>query len=78
MLVSCLPDTGCTQTIISAGLAAALGACIDVSAQVNLLTVNGGNISVLGQAQLYMQLKHKTTTTFVIVAENVSHDALIS
>ena len=76
--MNCLPDTGCTQSVISADLATAIGATVDTTAQVNLLTANGGNITVLGQAQLYMQLRDKTTTTFVIVAQNVSHSALIS
>ena len=76
--MNCLPDTGCTQSVISADLATAIGAIVDTTAQVNLLTANGGNITVLGQAQLYMQLRDKTTTTFVIVAQNVSHSALIS
>ena len=35
-------------------------------------------MSVLGQAQLYMQHRDKTTITFVTVAAGVSHSALIS
>ena len=42
------------------------------------MTANGESMNVLGQAQLYMQHKDKTTTTFVIVASQVSHSALIS
>ena len=78
MLVSCLPDTGCTQTIISAALANQLGVHINTGAAVQLLTANGEPMNRLGQAQLYMQHKDKTTTTFVIVASQVSHPALIS
>ena len=78
MLVSCLPDTGCTQTIISAALANQLGVHINTSAAVQLLTANGESMNVLGQAQLKMQNKDKTTTTFVIVTSQVSHPALIS
>ena len=78
MLVSCLPDTGCTQSIISAELAKKIGAAIDKQAAIQLLTANGGSISVLGQARLYLQLKDKTTVTQAIVAHGVSHPALIS
>ena len=78
MLVSCLPDTGCTQTIISAALANQLGVHINTSAAIQLLTANGKPMNVLGQPQLYMQHKNKTTTSYVIVALQVSHPALIS
>ena len=78
LLVSCLPDTGCTQSIILAELAKRLGATIDNKATIQLLTANGGSISVLGQARLYIQLKDKTTVTYAIVASGVSHPALIS
>ena len=61
LIVSCLPDTGCTQSIISADLARRIGATIDTQAAIQLLTANGGSISVLGQARLYLQLKDKTT-----------------
>ena len=75
---SCLPDTGCTQSIISADLAKRIGANIDSSAKIQLLTANGSSMTVLGQARLYMQLKDKTTVTYAIVASGVSHPALIS
>ena len=78
MLVSCLPDTGCTQSIISESLANQLGVYIDEKANIQLLTANGGSISVKGQAQLYLQHKSRTTITFAIVATGVSHPALIS
>ena len=55
MLVSCLPDTDCTQTIISAALANQLGVHINTSAAVQLLTANGEPMNVLSQTQLYMQ-----------------------
>ena len=78
MLISFLPDTGCTQSIISESLASQLGASVDQNANIQLLTANGGSISVKGQAQLYLQHKHRTTITFAIVATGVSHPALIS
>ena len=78
LLVSCLPDTGCTQSIISADLAKRIGATIDYNAKIQLLTANGSSMTVLGQAHLYMQLKDKTTVTYAIVAGGISHPALIS
>ena len=78
MLVSCLPDTGCAQSIISESLANQLGVTVDTNANIQLLTANGGSISVKGQAQLYLQHKHRTTITYAIVATGVSHPALIS
>ena len=78
MLVSCLPDTGCTQSIISESLANQLGVTVDTNANIQLLTANGGSISVKGQAQLYLQHKHRTTIAFAIMATGVSHPALIS
>ena len=77
-LVNCLPDTGCTQSIISAELASKIGAEINKHAQIQLLTANGSEITVLGQTQLYLQHRDKTTVTFAIVARGVSHQALIS
>ena len=78
MLVSCLPDTGCTQSIISESLANQPGVSVDTNANIQLLTANGGSISVKGQAQLYLQHKSRTTITYAIVATGVSHPALIS
>ena len=77
MLVSCLPDTGCPQSIISESLANQIGASVDVNANIQLLTANGGAISVKGQTQLYLQHKNSTTMTYAIVATGVSHPALI-
>ena len=59
-------------------MAKRIGASIDTQAAIQLLTANGGSISVLGQARLYLQLKDKTTVTQAIVAHGVSHPALIS
>ena len=78
MLVNCLPGTGCTQSIISESLANQLGASVDMDANIQLLTANGGTILVKGQTQLYLQHKHRTTITYAIVATGVSHPALIS
>ena len=72
MLVSCLPDTGCTQSIISENLVNQIGATVDTNANIQLLTANGGAISVKGQTQLYLQHKNNTTVTFAIVATGVS------
>ena len=47
-------------------------------AQIQLLAANGSEMTVLGQTQLYLQHKDKTTVTFAIVARGVSHQALIS
>ena len=73
-----MPDTGCTQSIISESLANQLGAFVDQKANIQLLTANGGSISVKGQAQLYLQHRSRTTITYAIVATGVSHPALIS
>ena len=78
MLVSCLPDTGCTQSIISESLANQPGVSVDTNANIQLLTANGGSISVKGQTQLHLQHKQRTTITYAIVAAGVSHPALIS
>ena len=68
MLVSCLPDTGCTQSIISEGLANQLGVSVDTNANIQLLTANGGSISVKGQTQLYLQHKQRTAITYAILS----------
>ena len=63
---------------ISERLANQLGAFVDHNANIQLLTANGGSISVKGQTQLYLQHKTRTTITYTIVATGVSHPALIS
>ena len=77
MLVNCLPDTGCTQSITSEGLANQLGVSVDTNANIQLLTANGGAISVKRQTQLYLQHKNSTAMTYAIVATGVSHLSLI-
>ena len=63
---------------ISENLANQIGAdTVDTNANIQLLTANGGTISVKGQAQLYLNIK-TIQLTYAILAPGVSHPALIS
>ena len=78
ILVSCLPDTGCTQTILSSETADLLRLKVNNNKPVNLLTANGGSFNVLGTAKVYIANKTVLTTSTVIIADGMSHPALIS
>ena len=76
--MSCLPDTGCTQTIISSETADLLRLKISNNKPVNLFTANGGSVKVLGSSKVHIANKSVSTVSTVIVADGMSHPALIS
>ena len=76
--MSCLPDTGCTQTIISSETADLLRLKINNNKPVNLFTANGGSVKVLGTSRVHIANKSVSTISTVIVADGMSHPALIS
>ena len=52
MVVSCLPDTGCSQTLISISLARQLQCKVKPDNSVRLFTADGNQMSVAGLADL--------------------------
>ena len=78
MLVNCLPDTGCSQTILSAQLARQLCLSINNNNGVQLFTANGGIGNIEGTSPLIIRNNDISITSAVIVASNLSHSALIS
>ena len=84
MLVSCLPDTGCSQTVLSADIARAIGASIRKDPPVLLYTASGSQMSVLGQCDVLLSTadsESKTKQTIssrAIIVNSVSHPVLIS
>ena len=78
MLVSCLPDTGCSQTILSAQLARQL--CLDINKNnnVQLYTANGGSVNIEGTSELIIKNGDIMIKSSVIVANTLSHSVLIS
>ena len=73
-----MPDTGCTQTILSSETADLLKLKVNNNKPVNLFTANGGSVNVLGTAKVYIANKTVSTTSTVIIADGMSHPALIS
>ena len=78
MLVSCLPDTGCSQTILSSRLARQLGLRVNKNNEVQLYTANGGNVNIEGTCEVLIKNDDIQVTSTVIVAPHMSHSALIS
>ena len=76
--MSCLPDTGCTQTILSSETADLLRLKVNNNKPVNLFTANGGSVKVLGTARVHIANKTVSTISTVIIANGMSHPALIS
>ncbi len=73
-----MPDTGCTQTILSSETADLLMLNVNNNKSVNLYTANGGSVNVLGTAKVHIANKSANIVTTVIVANGMSHPALIS
>ena len=82
MVVSCLPDTGCSQTLISISLARQLQCTIKQDANVRLFTADGNQMSVAGLADISITNNNNNNLveikTRVIVTKNPAHPALIS
>ena len=78
MLVSCLPDTGCSQTILSSSLASQLGLCVNKNNIVQLYTANGGNVNIEGTCEILIKNDDVQIKSTAIVAPHMSHSALIS
>ena len=53
MVVSCLPDTGCSQTLISISLARQLQCKVKPDSNVRLFTADGNQMSVAGLADFF-------------------------
>ena len=78
MLVSCLPDTGCSQTILSGQLARQLRLEINKNNNVQLYTANGRSVNIEGTSDLIIQNGDVSIKSSVIVANALSHSVLIS
>jgi len=76
--VSCLPDTGCTQTIISADVGRQLRVNINNNRPIELYAANGTKMNVLGSAELIMNSGVSSAHTEVIVVEDVTLPVLVS
>ena len=81
-MISCLPDTGCSQAIISTAVAQLIGANIEKDSSIRLLTADGAILKVLGQAKLSISNNNNKSlveiSSLMIVARNAAHPALIS
>ena len=75
--MNCLPDTGCTQTILAKATADLLRLNVSNDSGVQLFMANGGSVCVYGTARLRNQNQNNEIVCTVIVAENMSHPALI-
>ena len=82
MVVSCLPDTGCSQTLISISLARQLQCKVKPDTSVRLFTADGNQMSVAGLADLSITNNNNKNLvqikTRVIVTRQPAHPALIS
>ena len=82
MVISCLPDTGCSQTIISSSIACQLRCKTEPNSAVHLFTADGNCMPVLGLPDLSITNNYNNNLveikTHVIVTANLAHPALIS
>ena len=76
--MNCLPGTGCTQTILAKATADLLRLKVSNTGGVQLFTAYGGSVHVHGTARLRIQNQNNEIVSTVIVAEYMSHPALIS
>ena len=78
MLVSCLPDTGCSQTVVSADTADLLQLNVNTSASISLFNANGGKVPIKGTLHMLLHFKGQDVISTVIVAAGMAHSVLIS
>ena len=82
MVISCLPDTSCSQTLISCSIAQQLRCKLIPNSNVCLFTADGNQMAVAGLADLSITNKNNNNLveikTRVIVTKNPAHPALIS
>ena len=82
MVISCLPDTGCSQTLMSCSIARQLRCTLIPNTDIRLLTADGNQMAVAGLADLSITNNNNNNLveikTRVIVTKNPAHPALIS
>ena len=66
-LISCLPDTGCSQTLISADYAKQLNLYMNNNKKNQLFSANGGNMQVLRSSKIIMKTKSRSIKTEALV-----------
>ena len=75
---SCLPDTGCSQTLISADYAKQLKLQINNNNNIQLFSANGGQMQVLGSSRVIMHTISRSIKTEALVTTNLAHPVLLS
>ena len=75
---SILPDTGCSQTLISADYAQQLNLHINNNNKIQLFSANGGNMQVLGSSKIIMKTRSRTIKTEALVTTILAHLVLLS
>ena len=82
MVISCLPDTGCSQTLISCSVARQLRCKLIPDSNVRLFTADGNQMAVAGLADISITNNDNKNLvenkTRVIGTKNPAHPALIS
>ena len=78
MLVSCLPDTGCSQTVVSADTATLLKLHVNKQTSIDLFNANGGRVPIEGTANMSIGYQNTTIASTVIVAAGMAHAVLLS
>ena len=74
----CLPDTGCTQTIVSAKFYKQFNLKLRRNQNIPLFSANGGKITVLGSANVIFSTSTCKVSSTVLVATDMTHPVLLS
>ena len=77
-LISCLPNTGCSQTLISAEYTKQLKLQINNNNRIQLFSANGGQMQVLGSSKVIMYTKSRSIKTEALVTTNLAYPVLLS
>ena len=76
--MSCLPDTGSSQTLISADVAEIAGLDVNKNTSTQLYTANGGRMSILGESDIILKSDAHSTKTRALVSSEMKHTVLVS
>ena len=77
LLVSCIPDTGASQTIVSAEIARDAKLLIRPT-RTELRNASGSIMDLLGEADAVLCNEKHSATSTVLVARQINHSAFIS
>ena len=72
------PDTGCTQTLVSADVARQKGLTVDTRSRKRVRAVNGQKLDCLGTVTFDIDFQGKSTEVVALVSSSIADEVLLS